>query len=71
MNKQNKYIRWALGIPVFCIGISGWLLFDQVFANAHGFLEWSIRLINIIGCTAVGLWLLDVPTVNTTTINIK
>lgn len=62
---MNKYLRFTLGIPIFSTGVGIWIAdLDVSGWSVLWMIVFSLKLIFI------GLWLLDVPTINTTTVNL-
>lgn len=62
-----KYIRYALGILIFCTGVGGFIV-EIDFVKWYEIICWSI---NMVGFTAFGLYLLDVPSPTTTEVNLN
>lgn len=62
---MEKYLRFTLGIPTFSLGVS--ILIRDFDVSGLIYLLLFIFSLELI---YIGLWLLDVPTVNKITINL-
>lgn len=68
INNESKYKRFACGIPLFTGGVA---IQMTGFVQSRGFFDGILLGVASILLVWVGLWFLDVPTVNVVNVNLN